>query len=1027
MKRIVFVLSILAAIICLVGCSQDTSAQFGTLEINIKADVSKGIQAMSMETVSYNVTVKDSSESVVFLSSGKAQTSYTVSLSVGTFTVYVEALNSEGDVIGTGSSVVSVAAGQVSSCSITVSELTGTGTFDISITANEGYPLAYSIKSADGTEVKSGSLAYDNGTYHASESLANGFYTFTIIRTDTNKVLKTDSLRIIKDKSVSYSATFQFMTDGSIVIINEITSTPTISISLSSTTPRPGDILTATASLSGITAGYTCFWAVDGVPLSEAGEYENLEYEISDSAEGEHEVSLFVIEDPIIWSESKSFSVSDKMQIRVLNYLNLSDPNSANEISQIWDHFSDLHPEIEIVREDLYGEQFHAKVQHYVETDQLPDVMYVWSAGRSTTLHTEHLLYDLEPLLRRDGLFDDYAATCTAPQIGGYLAELPSGLTASSMMFVNEKVLRENNLEVPETYDDLKAMVPVLNAKGIEVISMDCHDDWVMQSCLFSLVAGRFGGADWYDRLIAGEIDFEDDWFKDALTVIDNLYKDGIINRNTLSISYGSGRADFAAGKSAFYIDGDWACGSFQTDQSTGEALISTEQQISDISLMNFPALDGEIIHESNSAIVGTGWAISADIDPDKLEAAWTLVKYLQSEYVQTWRLITGAAFPSLTSIDVAKVCEENNLEPLVAKRSEWYGRIQVVTPIIDGVLDPSVYQVVDDVLAEIGAGTSTVDEAAADVNQAWQVYDGLHPHRMELVLLSAGKESESEAIIEAFTAKYPNINVTHIEKSSTEILSLVQTSASDSDVVLLIAEDSLISMEPNLYSYTTTNDAKFSAEYKGENDKWYACSMPLQILMYNTDLLSGEDIPTSWFDLADPKYNGMIALINPLSSGSGYAQLYMMYKLAADDLSLAQAIVQNGTVYYSDAKSGPQAVARGEYALTITGESNVSNAIKNGSPVNYLYPEEGTGRRIEGAGIIDGCNNLVAAKIFMDWFTGKDGAAVIRSCGRRPVSTEVLGPENLPALNEITFFDYDAVEAAQIKNQLRNDFAALL
>ena len=110
-----------------------------------------------------------------------------------------------------------------------------------------------------------------------------------------------------------------------------------------------------------------------------------------------------------------------------------------------------------------------------------------------------------------------------------------------------------------------------------------------------------------------------------------------------------------------------------------------------------------------------------------------------------------------------------------------------------------------------------------------------------------------------------------------------------------------------------------------------------------------------------------------------------------------------------------------------MTGESNVSDAIGKGSPVSYLYPVEGTGRRIEGAGIIDGCKNLEAAKIFMDWFTGKGGAEAIRSCGRRPVSTEVPGPDFLPALSELPFFEYDAIEAGQLKKQLRNEFAAFL
>ncbi len=420
-------------------------------------------------------------------------------------------------------------------------------------------------------------------------------------------------------------------------------------------------------------------------------------------------------------------SQTKKTTIRVLNYIDMSEPNSANEIAQVWDKFAELHPEIEVIREDLFNEPFHQKVEAYAAQGNLPDVMYCWPSGRSATLHTEGLIKDLTPLLEKDGLLDDYSAATVAPQLAGYLGELPNGITATSMMFVNMKVLRENGLEVPKTYDDLKAMVPVLNAKGIEVIKMDCKDGWVMQSCLFSLLCGRFGGSDWNVRLENGEIDFEDDWFISALTTLDNLYKDGIINRNTLSISYGSGRGDFANGKSAFYIDGDWACASFQTDTSTGKALFSPEAQKTDVELMNFPALDGEVVHESNSSVVGTGWAMSADVPEGSAEeaAAWELIKFLEGEYVQTWRLTTGAAFPSLKTIDVEKVCEENNLEPLVAKRAEWYNRIEVATPVIDGVLDPVVYEVINTVLAEIGLGTTTVEKAAKTVNAAWYAYIG--------------------------------------------------------------------------------------------------------------------------------------------------------------------------------------------------------------------------------------------------------------------------------------------------------------
>lgn len=214
---------------------------------------------------------------------------------------------------------------------------------------------------------------------------------------------------------------------------------------------------------------------------------------------------------------------------------------------------------------------------------------------------------DLEPFLRRDGLWDAYNPAALAPQFSGFLGELPNGITTTHMLFVNKKVLRDNGLKITTDYNELKAMVPTLKARGIELIAMDNMDDWVMQSCLFSMVVGRYGGVDWYDRLEAGQIKFTDPWFVKSLELIDDMYTSGMINRNTLSSPYGASRSSFASGKAAFFIDGDWSTGSFMTDITTGDAMIDRKAQQDDFELLVMTNLPGEVVSYSNSGVVGTG------------------------------------------------------------------------------------------------------------------------------------------------------------------------------------------------------------------------------------------------------------------------------------------------------------------------------------------------------------------------------------------------------------------------------------
>lgn len=300
-----------------------------------------------------------------------------------------------------------------------------------------------------------------------------------------------------------------------------------------------------------------------------------------------------------------------------------------------------------------------------------------------------------------------------------------------------------------------------------------------------------------------------------------------------------------------------------------------------------------------------------------------------------------------------------------------------------------------------------------------------------ELVIYSAASEAEAEAISEAFNKIYPEIDITIISAGSGDIVTRVRTEwpKPEGDVILLLASENLDQVYDMLEPYVSANDAQFDPANKDQHSvdapKYYGTSMPLQAIMYNTDLLSEDEAPKSWKDLADPKYKGEIVLANPASSGSAYAQLYQMYKLYGMDF--VKDVVAN-TTYVASSTAGPDSVARGEYAITVTGENNIANKLSAGDPVAYVLPEEGTGRRIEGSAIIANAQHPDAAKKFIDFMTSADAFWVVRDeCNRRVASSEVPGPEGLPSLDEMKFFVYDANEAAEIKKDLVAQFNALL
>ena len=410
---------------------------------------------------------------------------------------------------------------------------------------------------------------------------------------------------------------------------------------------------------------------------------------------------------------------SKQTVITVLDYQDATAPNSFEDNKLIWEAFEAAHPDIKIEREVLFNEPFHQKTAAYAASGKMPDVFYMWPAGRSSAIHEKKLAKDLTPFMKKDGIYNDYSKACVDPaaQASGYVAEIPFGLTVSHMLYVNKAVLEDCGLSIPKTYDELKAQVPVLKAKGYETILMANMDDWVMQSCLFSAVAGRFGGADWADKIKAGKAKFTDKSFLDAVKFIKTLYDDGVLSQKTLATSYGDVVGQFASKKGAYLIDGDWRVGAFLTDMSTGKALISPADQDKNIELINFPAIPGEKLHDSNSATLGVGYGMSSKLKKGSKEeaAAWELIKWLSGPYCQQRRLDTGASFPSLN-----KGVSYDNLEPLSAKRGAFYAAQTATTPVFDSVFNSDVASVLNADLQALGLGKKTAEDVCKDVQAAF-------------------------------------------------------------------------------------------------------------------------------------------------------------------------------------------------------------------------------------------------------------------------------------------------------------------
>ncbi|MDR0221575.1 MAG: extracellular solute-binding protein [Lachnospiraceae bacterium] len=409
---------------------------------------------------------------------------------------------------------------------------------------------------------------------------------------------------------------------------------------------------------------------------------------------------------------------SGQVTLRVLNYTDLTAPGALDELSFVWDTFERDHPNIILDREDEYSESYHSRVESYVAAGTIPDVIYCWPSGRSSALHTKRLLKDLAPLIERDGLDRVFNAAALDPssQAGGYLAVLPRGIDVSHTFWVNNEVLNAVGLTPAKTYAELKGQVNTLAAAGYETVLMPGQAPWVMQSCLFSLLAGRFMGASWEQRILNGETDFTDPQFVAALEFVEDMYTSGVLAQSSLDLGYGEAPGLFSVNQAAYYIDGGWRVGNFITDLTTGEALIDPARQ-NNFDAMVFPDIDSPwsvAFNRSNSGSYSGGWGISASLadGSPELEAAWTLVKWLNSKEVMEYLLDAGAvANIALARSDVD--FSSLSLEPLQVKTANLSRHFEKTTASIDGSFANSVYEPLNDYLRDLALGTMSPEQVA--------------------------------------------------------------------------------------------------------------------------------------------------------------------------------------------------------------------------------------------------------------------------------------------------------------------------
>lgn len=392
-----------------------------------------------------------------------------------------------------------------------------------------------------------------------------------------------------------------------------------------------------------------------------------------------------------------------KVVVKTMAYGDQSNPEGVNWL-RIVDTFEKANANIDIDFELLYDEAYHQKVVARLAAGDVPDLAYMGADARWGAPWIEAgQQYDHRPLLD-----PDYYDLNLIPAMGpkGEIFEIPLGTSnITTVLYMNEKLVKSLGFSAPKTYQDIVAMVPAAKAGGLDVISIDGANGWAWGSCLMSVVIARISGdPHWVSKAVAGEHKFTDQEFVDSLAFIETMIEDGVIAPKSVLIDYGANLSNFSNEKALFMIQGQWIAGSIENPEVANNTL-----------MLAWPKLPGEKPATAGSVAaaisIGYGVTRAGAADPAVRDAAFKFLQYYYSHEETTQRLRDGAIVaPVLKNFKVP-----GDLPSLV-KQKVGLAQSALNTDVIDAFLSGAPNDALNAGMQKIASGQATAKEVAAEV-----------------------------------------------------------------------------------------------------------------------------------------------------------------------------------------------------------------------------------------------------------------------------------------------------------------------
>lgn len=220
-------------------------------------------------------------------------------------------------------------------------------------------------------------------------------------------------------------------------------------------------------------------------------------------------------------------------------------------------------PDVKLTWEATENQAYKTKIKAAAQADEMPDIFFTWSCAFLKDFVDAGRVYCL------DTVYQDYKTELTSNMLNnvtfdGSIYGVPLTMNIVGL-FANMDLLKEVGYdEVPGTYEEFIACCDALKAKDITPFGCSGGETWCVTEYLESVIE-KYCGAATLDALFAGTDSWNNEDVAAAVDIFQGMIDDGYFKdfATVSAMTNDEVKADFIAGKYAFYMNGTWNCADF--------------------------------------------------------------------------------------------------------------------------------------------------------------------------------------------------------------------------------------------------------------------------------------------------------------------------------------------------------------------------------------------------------------------------------------------------------------------------------